>query len=458
MKKTYLSFGKAAKITSRRMGLSNFVNAAYRTDGDLEIKDAADLMKALTEMKADLEKQMEEKADKRFNEKIEAVNKAIEELKAVKPEVTKDELKAVKDDLETTIKAIDMLQIRFKSSAPAPKAPESKSFNEVLAETIEANLSQIKSFRSGQDLRFPFVGYDKKDGQGKYEEVKAVGDMSTSANFTGYANYTTDFRSNLIAEPYNNVWLSDVIPNEFSASGSSVMYPKENGGEGGAALWTDPTADKAQMDFDLTTQSAYYKWIAGYVIVAREMLDDIPFMLAYIQSRMLRSLKTAENDLILNGSSDTNPVSGIDDLATSYSGSFTDKIGKVLDAAYGQIVEDTNNFYNPTNVIMRPRQAVSIGLNQASGSGEYDLPQNSVAFSNGKLTIGGLQTVTTSQVGANDFYVFDRAALMFIRRMNPELRMFEDATLAKKNKVMFRIEERATLIGFNNSAIVKGTL
>jgi hypothetical protein len=36
--------------------------------------------------------------------------------------------------------------------------------------------------------------------------------------------------------------------------------------------------------------------------------------------------------------------------------------------------------------------------------------------------------------------------------------MFEDATLAKRNKIMFRVEERATLAIFNNSAIVKGTL
>jgi HK97 family phage major capsid protein len=188
------------------------------------------------------------------------------------------------------------------------------------------------------------------------------------------------------------------------------------------------------------------------------MLDDLPFMTAYIQSRMLRSLKTAENDLILNGSSDTNPVSGIADLATAYSGDYADAVRRVLDAAYGQIPEDTNNFYNPTTIVMRPRRAVEIGLNQADGSGEFDLPQGSVAFGNGRLSLGGLQTVTTSQVGAQDFYAFDKNALMFIRRMAPELRMFEDATLAKKNKIMFRIEERATLIGFNNAAIVSGTL
>jgi hypothetical protein len=47
---------------------------------------------------------------------------------------------------------------------------------------------------------------------------------------------------------------------------------------------------------------------------------------------------------------------------------------------------------------------------------------------------------------------------MFIKRLQPELRMFEDSTLAKLNKIMFRVEERATLAIFNNAALVKGTL
>ena len=47
---------------------------------------------------------------------------------------------------------------------------------------------------------------------------------------------------------------------------------------------------------------------------------------------------------------------------------------------------------------------------------------------------------------------------LLINRLAPELRMFEDSTLAKQNKVMFRIEERITLAIFNNNAVVKGTL
>ena len=47
---------------------------------------------------------------------------------------------------------------------------------------------------------------------------------------------------------------------------------------------------------------------------------------------------------------------------------------------------------------------------------------------------------------------------MFLRRMQPEIRMFEDAELAKVNKVMFRVEERVTQVIFNTDALVKGEL
>jgi hypothetical protein len=81
-----------------------------------------------------------------------------------------------------------------------------------------------------------------------------------------------------------------------------------------------------------------------------------------------------------------------------------------------------------------------------------------VAFAQGNLQIGGLTVAKTTQIGTGNFLTFDRNATMFIKRLQPELRMFEDAALAKLNRVMFRIEERATLAIFNNQALVKGTL
>lgn len=382
---------------------------------------------------------------KALDDKLKPVN---EKLEDVETRIT--EAKALGQKANDTIEEVKKEMAMVKNLGTQQRQKE-KTFNEILTETVADNIDKIKKHRNGE-LSIRLNGFEDEN----IKEVKAVGDMS-AANFTNIAEYTTDRRTQLIETPYNRTWLSDILPTG-SGTGKSVLYPKENGGEGAAALWTDPTADKAQMDFDLTTQQSWFKWIAGILIIDRETLDDVDFILSYIQRKMLISLKTAENNFILNGSTDTNPVSGILDLATAYDGSYTVPVERIIDAAWGQIVEDTYNFYNPTDVLLTPREAVGIGLNKAAGSGEYDLPMGSVGFVNGKLTIGGLNSVPTTEVGTGNFVAFDRNALMFIRRMNPELRVIEDATLAKKNKLMLRIEERATLIGFNNAAIVSGTL
>lgn len=374
---------------------------------------------------------------KTLNEKAEAAEKAAEKA----AEASEKAIKELSEKQAATQKHADEIQVKLQGLEKS-KTTQEKSFNEYLAETIEANADQIKGFKKGNaEQRF---------------EMKAVGDMNIPANFPGSTPWTQDVRNDLIVTPYNRVWLGDILPNG-SSTGSSVIYPKENGGEGAAAPWTDRTADKAQIDFDLTSTTAYFKWIAGFVIVDREMLDDITWLTSYLQNKMLISLKTAENDFILNGTTDTNPVQGLLDVATAYSGTETNRVNQIIDAGWGQIVEDTNQFYAPTHTIMTPRDSVKIGLNQAAGSGEYDLPAGSVAFVNGKLTVGGLEVVPTTQIGTGNFLTFDSRATMFIKRMQPELRMFEDATLAKKNRIMFRIEERATLATFNNSAIVSGT-
>src|SRR6478735_7434587 len=380
-----------------------------------------ELKEQLEGLKNDLTNNFETKSKLDIQNAIDAFEVKAKAEEAKTKESFDAEIKALKEDFQTKSKLqqdhLDALDIRLKQAqgnAPA----EIKTFNQLLAETIKENAEAIQSFRkSSPDLVM---------------ELKAVGDMSIAANFPG-------------ATPWNQDVRGDIIP-------------KQNGGEGGAATWVVGSGNKAQMDFDLTSQSAFVKWIAGYVIVDREMLDDLDFMTSYIQSQMLISLKVAENDFILNGTTDTNPVQGLLDVATAYDGTFTTAVDKIVDAAYGQIPEDTFEFYQGNTAILNVRDGVKIGLNKAEGSGEYDLPPGTVAFQNGRLQVAGLNIATTTQLGANNFLAFDRAATLLINRLAPELRMFEDSTLAKQNKVMFRIEERITLAVFNNSAVVKGSL
>jgi hypothetical protein len=449
------------KTESRRFkSVGKFGSACYLTDAEekavkdkkekedaekVEIKTAGDLLKHLNETKAALETSVKNEVKAEVKEltegKLAEIDKKIAEVKGLPEGVTPEELKQALEDLKITMKSFDRFQINFKKNGS--QKTEVKSFNDVLSETIRENAEKIKNFKKGNP-------------EEKFE-MKAVGDMSIAVNFPTAGTFNVDIRNQLIESPYNRVWLSDVLP-QGTSNGSSILYPKENGGEGGAALWTDKTQNKAQMDFDLTGQNAYFKWLAGFVIIEREMLDDIAFLESYLRNKMLISLKIAENNFILNGSADANPVQGMIAAATAYDGTYAADVDRIIDAAWGQLVEETFDFYNPTHTILTPRDSVHIGLNKALGSGEYDLPEGSVAFSQGKLGIAGLQTVKTTQIVTGNFLVFDKNAIMFIKRMQPELRLFESAELAKLNKLMFRVEERATLAIFNNNALVKGTL
>lgn len=406
-----------------------------------------DLKEQLEALKNDLSNNFETKSKLDIQNAIsefETKSKAVIE-KDIKDFYEK-EIALVKEDFQTKSVTmqdhLDKLDIRLKQAQG--NAPlEVKTFNQIIAEVIKENAEAIQGFRkSSPDLVL---------------ELKAVGDMSIAANFPGATPWNQDVREMMIPKPYDRVWLSDYLPQGSTTKGS-VIYPKQNGGEGAASTWVSGSGNKPQMDYDLTTQSAFVKWIAGTVTVDREMLDDLEFMTSYIQSQMLISLKVAENDFILNGTADTNPVQGLLDVATAYDGTFTAAVDKIVDAAYGQIPEDTFEFYQGNTAILNVRDGVKIGLNKAEGSGEYDLPPGTVAFENGRLRVAGLNIATTTQLGADNFLAFDRTATLLINRLAPELRMFEDATLAKQNKVMFRIEERITLAIFNNSAVVKGSL
>lgn len=397
-----------------------------------------DLKIELEGLKNDLTKDFETKSQLDIQNAIEAFetkSKGAYEL----------ELKAIKDDFQEKSKEMQKhlndMDIRLQK-ANSNGHLEVKSFNQILAETIKENAEKIQDFKQGDNLALEF---------------KAVGDMSIAANFPGATPFNQEVRNPMVMNPYDRVWLSDLLPQGSTTKGS-VIYPKENAGEGGAATWVTGSGNKPQMDFDFTSQTAFVKWIAGTVTIDREMLDDLDWVTSYLQSKMLISLKVAENNFILNGTADANPVVGLLTAATAYDGAFTAAVDKIVDSAYGQIPEDTFEFYQGNTAILNVRDAVKIGLNKAVGSGEYDLPAGTVVFENGALNVAGLNMATTTQLGADNFLTFDKTATLLINRLKPELRIFEDSTLAKQNKIMFRIEERITLAIFNNAALVKGSL
>ncbi len=381
----------------------------------------------------------------------EVVNKAFEGKEYISKEDAQKEAseivaKSLAEQKEEFNKEMAKISAQIKKASQTSLAGDErvvKTFNEYIADAITEQAEKLKSY----------------DGGEMTIALKAVGDMSIANNFPGATPWIQDVRSPIIPSVYDRVWLADQLP-QGTSDGNSVIYPKENGGEGEIGVWVSGSGPKPKVDFDLTSQSAFFKWLAGYVIIDREMLDDIPWLISYLQNKLLISLKLAENKFVLNGAvGGTNPVDGLLTVATPYSGTFTNPVDRLISAAYGQIVQDTKQFYRGTNSILTPLDSVNIGLNKAEGSGEYDLPAGSVSFANGRLSVGGLVNVESTEMALNNFLTFDRNAILFLRRLQPELKVIDTGfTLASENKVMIRIEERVTMAIFNDDAIVKGLL
>ena len=98
-----------------------------------------------TKLKSDLE----QSTAKNVDEKMAAINEAIETLKSAKPEVTADDLAEIKSDLNATIKALDMVQTRVKNTGNANTNTQPEAFGDVLLKAMDDAKDGIKEMKAG---------------------------------------------------------------------------------------------------------------------------------------------------------------------------------------------------------------------------------------------------------------------------------------------------------------------
>lgn len=403
-----------------------------------EIKEA--ISTGVDGLKKDFE-ELRSNDQKAFDEKIEAVKKSLEGLSS-KEEIAKS-IESTKEQMQ---KQFDELATKFNENKEHGKT--NKSFRDLLGEALDENAKSVIDLASA--------------GKGKLDyslNLKAPGDMSYAANFTedAAAGLTTEYRQNVLPLPSEQIWMRNIIPGGTTSKGS-IFYPRYTGGEGEVDIWDEtasPRTTKPLIDFDFDAVNQKLHWLAGIVRIPREMLEDIPYLRSFLQTQLLigpQGLYAAENNYMLNHTDD-----GLIPNADAYDGTDYDvAVDRIIDAAWGQVVE---SHFQPNVVILHPRDAVAIALNKAEGSGEYDLPNGSVGFINGRLTIAGLQVVATTEVARGEFLVGDRRTAQFITRTSPEVRFFEqDVDNVQKNMITVRVEERAALLIYYPEAWVTGTL
>lgn len=397
-------------------------------------------------------KSLKESIDKLPGTVKEFVEKAKEETKtftkdevkeATKDLATKEEVKAIKDE---TDKIREEWEKRDAKRGTSLGSQEVKSFNQLLAESVEENMDQFNKFNRGEIKTIQF-------------QMKAVGDMGITSNYTG-TRFLTPGGDNAVRGLTNRKLHIRDIPElpKGTMTGSSFPYMKENGVGEGSMTTVAENAAKPQLDFDLTEATAEAQYVAGWLRTSRKSLADVPGFLSYLQGRLLEKLLLAEDDQLINGTGVSPNISG---LATA--GNFTAATSLAAAIDIEQLIlgisqlEEMEREANA--ILLRPSNAYSLLLNKASTSGEYDLPGVVTVDTTGQLRIMGVPVYRTTAMTAGTYFIGDfRMGAMLLQREPPTIEIStQDASNFTTNKVTIRCEERIAFPIFGSTYFIKGT-
>ena len=367
------------------------------------------------------------------------VNGAIESAKADNASA----LESVKAELEATKASITVVKdeiekMEAKNNRVKMNQTEVKGFNATLADAIENNSDSIAKLARGEQKRSSFI-----------LDTKTVGTMTEAANLTG--DITRQYANQVYALPSRKVHMRSLLP-IGSINQGLFTFPYESGGEGDPAAQTQGSS-KAQVDFDITMKDAAAQYIAGYVRISRQMLDDIPAMTSFLQSRLLEKYLIAEDAQLLSGNGTAPNLQGITGVATAATGAATVDVEQLVQAIAQ--LESTN--YSATGILVNPLDWAAI-MNTKNTNAAYSLPASTVVTTDGSVSIAGIPLYKSTAIAVDKFLVGDWAmGAQIMQNQGISVQFSEmDGDNFTKNLITVRVEARIAFPIYYAGAFVYG--
>ena len=387
---------------------------------DLKAFESA-LESKLAEQKAEVAS-VTEKAAKAFDSKVEQINEQMEKS-------NKSLAEAVAEVKEAKA-AFGKLSAKAEQKVATSYGEHIFNIKNEIGNAIEKGLNDIKTAARGNGKGFNFE-----------LDAKAVGTMTLGVNLTG--NSYVSYVDNSYMRSFVNPHLRSVF-NIIPVSTGSVSFPRGNTpvGEGSFGKQTEGSA-KPQVDYDVTVVNTALSFIAGYAKVSRQMIDDLPFLQAYLSQSLIEDFQKAEDTYYLNA---------IASSATAGSSSGANTAEKFIDyvAQLGAL--------NWTPNLALTTHAGWANLLKTKPS-DYSLPGGMVIDNNGNVRIVGVPVIPHALVTASKIYVMDTSKFAIAQQSGLAVRSTEfDQDDFIKNLITFRAEARCELLQFQPSAAIYGAI
>lgn len=370
----------------------------------------------------ELKEQLEALTLKLEGKSKDEVKNAIEAFETKNKESIDLAVKAVQDEMQTKLDAIqahaDKLDVKLQA-----KAKKDVAKGDAIKMAIAENIDAIKSVKKGASV-----------------EIKAVGDMGT-ANLSG--DEPRDYNFDVVKFPNQKANVSDLVGNVM-ISGGTYTFTREVVGEGSISAQTEGLS-KSQIDYDFLNVDVSTDFLAGFARYSKKMKNNLPYLESFIPNVLRRDYMKAENAafnarLIAEATASTEIITGQNKIEML--------IAEV--AKLDGLDRDVNA------IVMTPADYWDILITEKSTGAGYGLP-GVVSLDGGVLRINGIPLLKATWVTANKYFVADWSRINKITTEGLSLDFSEEeGTNFVKNQITARIEAQVALAVEDKLSIVYG--
>lgn len=279
-----------------------------------------------------------------------------------------------------------------------------------------------------------------KVGEG-LENFKAVGSMAVTLNLAGgQVNVVESYWDIPAVFKPNGTHFRDLAMNLNSGTGQYVFY-HTTVGEGGFALQT-PLTPKSQKDYDYVKVSTTLAYIAAYVNIARQMVQDLPFLESYLPQQLYLDFLAAE---------DAAAVVALNATLGLTASAETTMAEKLLDF----ISMVRQNRYSVNGIAIDPTDYKTL-LKTAPATSDYSIFINPLT---GGLMFEGVPVYPADWVLTGEVYVGDWNQVALITMGDVGISFsFENDLNFINNMVTVKIEQRENIVSLQPQGLIRGAL
>lgn len=357
-----------------------------------------------------------------------SVKAAVDQIKAdLSAKIDKAELEAKEANTQLAKVVTDAADLQksfndYKAEMGRKKvSPEFKSFGTSFAENIEKSFDQIQKFGRGEMAKTSFQ-----------MDSKAAATMTAAADLTG--SVITTYEPGLSIFPSPKVNFRDLVQAVPSATGSYTIYNELTGAQGAPANQASDGAAKAQVDYRYKANVYTAQYISGYVRIAKQMLQDLPFLQSYLPQQLMRDFLIAESGIF------NTALAAVANTAAA--GSALPYVERLIN----EVATLENANYTPSCIVLNPKDYATVMKYKASGSGQYTYPGNLMINDQGVIMLNGLPIYKGTFLTQNKFWVGDFSYAKNIIADGLKVEFFEqDNDNVERNLITVRIEAREVL-------------